>query len=569
MSYVAMFFGGIIAALPFIFSDLWLLGWVCIAPLFWIAAEKKSAYRHGLAFFAGFYGLIYHWFVYLYPMDFAGFDNFQSAVVIAVCWLGMTLLQGPVFALVAPLYKRLRTGRIYADPFVAASLWVIFEWLQTQTWMGVPWARLAVTQYRFLPAVQSSSLFGSLFVSFLMALSNGFIAITLKNMFGLSMNDGKRSLVPDTAEKTHEKSSGTHAPASIREDMAGSTVLEPASGAHITTSKRTALISAGVAAAILIVNIAYGAMALALYDDGDAVGVTAAVIQGNIASGDKWKDKSVYNALDIYSELTLGAGIKYSPQIVLWPETAINVTLRKMNDISEQISMLAKTTGAIILVGAFDYKDDIASGEMQSYNAIIAFYPDGSIGERPYYKRHLVPFGEYLPMPWFFKTFLPMLAEMNLFQSDLTPGDGTNLIDTDYGKLGGLVCFDSIYGELVRESVVDGANLIILSTNDSWYRDSAAVYQHNGHAVLRAVENRRYIVRSANTGVSSVISPTGRIMTMLDPLVKGYTAAEVKMLSGRTLYSYIGDAWIAACALYVAGLGIVKFVRKNSIKADL
>ena len=71
--------------------------------------------------------------------------------------------------------------------------------------MGVPWARLAVTQYRFLPAVQSSSLFGSLFVSFLMALSNGFIAITLKNMFGLSMNDGKRSLVPDTAEKTHEK----------------------------------------------------------------------------------------------------------------------------------------------------------------------------------------------------------------------------------------------------------------------------------------------------------------------------------------------------------------------------
>ena len=120
-----------------------------------------------------------------------------------------------------------------------------------------------------------------------------------------------------------------------------------------------------------------------------------------------------------------------------------------------------------------------------------------------------------------------MLAEMNLFQSDLTPGDGTNLIDTDYGKLGGLVCFDSIYGSLSANRL-STVNLIILSTNDSWYRDSAAVYQHNGHAVLRAVENRRYIVRSANTGVSSVISPTGRIMTMLDPLVKGYTAAEVK-----------------------------------------
>ena len=631
MSYVIMFVCGITAALPFVFSELWPLGWLSVAPLFWAASEKKSAYRHGLCYFAGFYGLIYHWFVYLYPMDFAGFDHFQSAIVIALCWLGMTILQGPVFALVAPLYKLLRTGRDYIDPFIAASLWVIFEWLQTQTWLGVPWARLAVTQYRFLPAIQSASLLGSLFVSFLMALTGGFIAVALKNLGDrktlhgtgfVSVEGGESETIcaagdasaepykSGKAEKSNVSASGkSGAWKLLRVTAAGKSVgwksshlSAPGNGTGEPTKvsasdargkgeparaftydisdvgvpshgfsgdgsadktlrasyKHGAAVCFIIAAAICAANIAYGIATLALYDDDDAVGVTAAVIQGNIASGDKWKDGSVYKTLEIYSELTLEACIKYSPQIVLWPETAMNVPLRNMPDMCEQISELAESTGAVIFVGAFDYIDDIKTGETLSYNAIVAFYPDGTIGEEPYYKRHLVPFGEYLPMPWFFKTFLPMLAEMNLFQSDLTPGEGTNLIDTVYGKLGGLVCFDSIYGELVRESTADGANLIILSTNDSWYRDSAAVYQHNGHAVLRAVENGRYLVRSANTGVSSIISPTGRMLTMLGPLIKGVAAADVKMLTGRTLYSYVGDAWISACALLVAGLGIYK-----------
>lgn len=545
MSYLIMLFCGILSALPFVFTDLWLLAWVCIAPLFWFAAEKKHAYRHGLAFFIGFYGVIYHWFTYLYPMEFAGFDNIQSVAVIAVCWLGMIILQGPVFALVAPIYRRLHTGKTYIDPFIAASLWVIFEWLQTQTWMGVPWARMAVSQYRFLPVIQSSSLLGSLFVSFLIALSNGYAAIALRHILGGEKD--KKNGVPSATEGSADADTQTR------------------------TDRRTAVVSLITAGAILTANTVYGIAALAMYNDEDSVGITAAVIQGNIASGDKWKDGSVYTALDTYFDLTVSACIKYSPQIVLWPETAINVPLRLIKGMSDRISQLAQTTGAVILVGAFDYVDDPESGETQSYNAIVAFYPDGSIGESPYYKRHLVPFGEYLPMPWFFKTFLPMLAEMNLFKSDLTPGDSSNLINTAYGKLGGLVCFDSIYGELVRESVVDGANLIILSTNDSWYRDSSAVYQHNGHAVLRAIENGRYVVRAANTGVSSAISPTGQMLTMLGPLIKDYTAAEVKMRSERTLYSYVGDAWIAACAVFVAGIGVykaVKYPRKKS-KADM
>lgn len=92
-------------------------------------------------------------------------------------------------------------------------------------------------------------------------------------------------------------------------------------------------------------------------------------------------------------------------------------------------------------------------------------------------------------MPGLIKAVLPFLAEMNMFSDALVPGTSSELFETEHGKIGGLVCFDSIYETLTLSSVRDGANLMILSTNDSWYRDSAAVYQHNGHAVLRAVES--------------------------------------------------------------------------------
>jgi apolipoprotein N-acyltransferase len=364
-------------------------------------------------------------------MDFAGFDNAQSIAVIAVCWVGMTALQGVVFALVPFLYRRLRSGNAYADPFLAASLWVIFEWLQTQTWLGVPWGRLAVSQYKVLPVIQSASLLGSMFVSFLIILSNGFIAATA----GKILSGGKLPKIS----------------------------LKSAAGIMIAMS-------------ILLADFIYGSVVLSLYDDGGAAEITAAVIQGNIASGDKWADDSVSHSLLIYTELTTEVCMNYSPQLVVWPETVITTSLRDSESVRSQISQLAKATGATILVGAYDYIENTETGEDDRYNAIFAFYPDGTVGDAPYYKRHIVPFGEYLPSPWFFKTFIPVLANMNVFKYDLTPGTDPNLIDSVYGKLGGLVCFDSIYDKLTLDSVRDGAELITLVTNDSWYRDSAAVY---------------------------------------------------------------------------------------------
>jgi apolipoprotein N-acyltransferase len=128
------------------------------------------------------------------------------------------------------------------------------------------------------------------------------------------------------------------------------------------------------------------------------------------------------------------------------------------------------------------------------------------------------------------------------------------------------VCFDSIYESLTLDSVRDGAELIVLSTNDSWYKDSAAVRQHNGHAVLRAVENGRCVVRAANTGISTVISDKGRIITSLPPLTDGYVFAEVSTSDQRTLFSYTGNLTVLLSAIYIAFLFVRAIILKIKAK---
>ena len=165
-------------------------------------------------------------------------------------------------------------------------------------------------------------------------------------------------------------------------------------------------------------------------------------------------------------------------------------------------SDLAVRCNATVVVGGF------VEGEELDENSLIFVSPDGSIEEKVYSKRHLVPFGEYVPLRKLITTLIPPLAEISMLSEDLAPGTDSNVVDTAAGKLGGLICFDSIYETIALDSVRDGAEIIVLGTNDSWFLDSAAVYMHNAQAKLRAVETGRYIVRSANTGISSIIDPS-------------------------------------------------------------
>ena len=210
-----------------------------------------------------------------------------------------------------------------------------------------------------------------------------------------------------------------------------------------------------------------------------------------------------------------------------------------------------------ILVGAFTLNED---GE--TLNSVIPVFPDGTIGENVYSKRHLVPFGEYVPMRNLISTLIPPLAELVMLDSDLAEGEGAQILYLNGVDVGALICFDSIYEELTRESVLGGAQVITLSTNDSWFSDSAALYMHNAQAQLRAIESGRYVVRAANTGISTIIDSNGNILSELDPLVDGYITAEVTLSDSLTLYTIIGNSFVYLLILAILLLLSVNFSRE-------
>ena len=500
MIWLLLILGGILTAMTQMFDVLSPLAFVSMIPVVIAlvrATERKTGYGKvyliGLAFALPYFLTVFHWFFYLYPLDFMGVTPFYALLIVLSCWLGLSLLQGTTFPCFAIFFRQC-SAHPRLMPLLFASVWTFSEWLQTLTWAGVPWARLSLSQTNSLPMIQSANLFGGMFVSFLVALVNGILGYAICRF----------------ADKGDKKE---------------------------WTS--TLLPAVGLSLAIVVANLTYGAITLAIpHEEKNTLSV--GLIQGNIASGDKW-DPYAESAIDVYLELSQEAVNQGACDVILWPETVITYAVKNYPSVAGQISYFAEENNVHVFVGTFE-KD----GE-NSYNAVTCFFPDGTTEEFPYCKQRLVPFGEFLPMEGFIRTFLPTLSDLNLFDDPLTAGEDSAILSTPYGKIGRLICFDSIYENLTRKSVADGAEIILLSTNDSWYLDSPAVYQHNAHAQLRAVESGRTILRAANTGISSIITPTGEVTDSLPPLVSGVIVGEAATYSHRTVYSYVGDLWVLFC----------------------
>ncbi len=407
-----------------------------------------------------------------------------------------------------PFYGRGAAGSRHPAPgarptFLFAAGWTVFAYTQTLTWAGVPWAaQLALSQYQHLWFLSSASLFGSYFVTFILAAINACLAYAFL-----------------WARRSRKQAPG---------------------------ARRQAYLSTVLAASLLVGNTFLSCLCYAVpAAEGETVRV--AVLQGNIASSEKWS--SGKNALAIYGDLAREAAAE-GATLIVWPETALAdyLTGTKLT----YVRTLAQETHTTQIVGAFDSVAD-EDGTLRRTNAFYLIDPTGAVQETRYYKRHLVPFGEYVPMEAVIRTLLPFLSDLEMLRdgSTLIAGTTPSLFQTAQGQIGGLICFDSIYPDLSRESAAAGAELLVLGTNDSWFFDSAAVYMHNGQAVLRAVENGRCVLRAANTGISSIISEKGEILAATEPLVEDYLVADVAYHAQPTLYTQIGDVFVLLCQMFL------------------
>ena len=511
--YAVAVLGGLLLGFTVIFPQIGLLEWIVLVPAAAVllsyaadpAVRLRRIYAVGLTFFLSYLIVTFHWFFYMYPLDYAGMTRTASAVVVTAACVGLSIFQAVGAALIFPLVAIAARGKLLSRrpallPLLVAALWTSLEWWWAHSgWSGVPWSRLALGQAEILPAMQSAWLFGSYAVSFLIVLVNGYLAYLL--------------LHPDRR-----------------------------------------VLCVALAGGLFCGNLAFGAIRLATYrETGNTL--TVAAIQGNKSSLDYWTPTSADEVMAIYADLSRAAAAD-GAELIVWPETCIPVNIDQSPITYDYVTDLAVECGVPILVGLFT---DVAPDSMAYYNSIVVALPDGTLHDAVYNKRNPVPFGEFLPWRALVTAIAPPLAEINTLADDIPAGKDSVVFDLEEGRIGPLICFDSIYEQNARDSIRNGAEVLAVSTNDSWFRDSRGVWMHHAQAQYRAIETGRYVVRSANTGVSSVITATGEVADYLPALETGYVLGSVVLRTEKTPYTVMGNVLVYLCLL-VSAAGLVSAV---------
>jgi apolipoprotein N-acyltransferase len=272
-----------------------------------------------------------------------------------------------------------------------------------------------------------------------------------------------------------------------------------------------------------------------------------ALVQGNVAGEIKWSGQHQREILDTFLRLSASAAAtRPKPALIIWPETATGSFLRQEPDQALALAAFATSTGVPVFSGFAAYAWD-STGKVRYSNAAGLFLPGGAPGP-VYAKRHLVPFGERMP----FERIMPWLAKIDLGQAEWTPGEKPVLFPSRAGPFGCQICFEAIYPGLARADVRAGARWLVNITNDEWFGNSAALYEHAAMAVFRAAENHVPLARCANTGLTLVADAYGRVVRRLPVFRPGVLVVPLPP-TGRwfpTPYTRFGDwpGWLSLAA---------------------
>ena len=400
----------------------------------------------------------------------------------------------------------------FAFPFLAAALWVALEYIQTYLFTGFPWELLGYSQYRVLPIIQISRYTGVYGVGFMVMLVNATLAMVF-----LAIREGK--------------------------------------------SWRGPVFAMSLTCFLMIGVTGYGWWTLSRVQqlESQTPPIRVAVAQGNIEQGMKWSEGLLQKTVDIYSRLTRST-LAEKPDFIVFPETAMTFYLEspRYRAFSEQIDLLVNEAGVPLLTGALGYR----TGERGIYNSAFLLLPNrGTVAE--YSKMHLVPFGEYLPMPTLFSWLSGLTGDIG----SLTPGDKLTVMALPgYDmRIGTVICYESIFPDLVRQFALNGANALVVMTNDAWFGTSTAPMQHFSMAVLRAVENGIPIIRAANTGISGYITATGQIHDLTPMMAETTTIGQVyPSRDTATAYTIYGDVFAMTCCV----LGVLAVVLAGRRKLE-
>ena len=483
--------------------------WIALAPL--LVAVTNQRTTGSRAFALGLVtGAVYFWGTLYWLVQTMTTYGGLATPVAALCALLLVAYLSLFPAAFAWTQARLARTFGVAAVLFAPAVWVATEMGRTYLLQGFPWELLGYSQSSVLPIVQIASILG---------------------VYGLSGLVTLVSAAAAYAALTHGRRRGR--PLAI----AGALVL----GCGIWGAARI--------------------RAQALVSGGTPVKV--AVLQGNISQDEKWDPGTRDAIMSRYLEMTREA-IGRGATFVLWPESATPLPYEEDVARGEAIRRLARQSKITLLIGS----DQIETGPgvagkapvTRYYNAAFLIAPSGATAA-VYRKIHLVPFGEFVP----FHRVLFFAGPLVDAVSDFSPGTDPITLPVEGHTVSTAICYEVIYGSLIRTFVNRGSELLTTITNDAWYGRSSAAYQHWQQASVRAVEEGRYLARAANTGISGFVDPYGRVLQESEMFQSAVLADDIRFLTDRTVYSRIGDlvGWLSVALTFAALLATL-----NKIKLD-
>ena len=468
-------------------------------------------------FFAGFFAFFFtvHWITHAITY-YGGFPYIFALLPLSLlsAVLGFFVF---IFGVARELVSRWGKNTI---PFsvIDPVIWVSTEYIKSFIFTGFPWALVGYSLWKKSTIIQIADITGIYGVSFLVMSGAGLICD-----------------VYDFLSKRKEV--------------------------------KTLAISSLFVFGVFSLSAIYGVIRKAEIDDlvrKTPESLPVVVVQPSIPQDIKWTPELKRKALMTNINLTFSALDKpYRSVLAVWPETALTFYLDREPELKAELISLAKK-GFFIIAGGLGYEDN----PRRFYNRAYLITPDGEIFH--YDKTHLVIFGEYIPLRALLEKIpfvKKIIEEVEQVSGDFSPGEVVSSVGDENLRVAVPICFESIFPALVRKMVVKGsedgevADIIAVITNDGWFGLSSGPYQHFSVSAFRAVEMRRFVLRSANTGISGAFSPTGEVIAQTKLLERTSFLVMVKPLKIKTFYMMYGDVFALLCLFLSLALVGIAYIR--------
>jgi apolipoprotein N-acyltransferase len=514
--------------------NLGFMAWVGLFPLL-LLIDKKNLARSfflslgcGILFFLG----IFHWI-----LSIPKFSVLQQIAL--ALYLGSYLgLFGVAFSFISTRWSH--TLALWAAPF----LWVSLEYIRSNlSFLALPWGLLAHSQHQYPTVIQIASITGTYSLSFLIVMVNAALAALFSSYLPIFQ---AKKIPPNL----HLKKGEGFFP-----------LIGDGKAALIVTS-----------AFLVFLTIFYGQLTVSKSIIGDRIKIS--VVQGNIDQSKKWDAQYAQEIMKIYTELTQEAA-KDQPALIIWPETATPGGVNQDMRLYMEVRNIAKKAGTHLLIGSSQQQKIAGKGkkDLKYFNSAFLISPEPkAVKNQRYDKIRLFPFGEYLP----FQEFIPWSSFGVPNMIGYVSGKEFTVFALPEFRFGVTICWENVFPDLFRQFIKNGAQFMINITNEAWFGRSAAPHHLVSISVFRAVENRVFVVRCANTGVSCIIDPYGRIIDRVrdekgqDIFIRGVIGGWVTPLETRTIYTQYGDLFpwvcmVVSAAFLLAACVRSQFVRKGGI----